>query len=247
MAEFGIPSKLINLARMTLETTYNQANIQNKPSDSFITNTGMRYGDSLSTVLFEITLGKVITVIHVNPGGAVFNGTRQILVYVDDTAILTRITNALNEVLEQMQVTSSSARLIMNTENTKYMQGCGWSGMVINGIAIGENNFEEVSSFKYLGSFLTGSNDSAVDIKEKNCSRQQMFLYPWKRPQSKIYIQENQNEYIYKTIIQPAVLFGSETWTVNREINNNSHVLRRESFMKELLLCKHAWHMANEI
>jgi hypothetical protein len=39
--------------------------------------------------------------------------------------------------------------------------------MVINGIAIGEKNFEEVSSFKYLGSLIMGSNDSAVDIKEK--------------------------------------------------------------------------------
>jgi hypothetical protein len=36
-----------------------------------------------------------------------------------------------------------------------------------NGIAIGEKSFEEVSSFKYLGSLLTGSIDSALDIKEK--------------------------------------------------------------------------------
>jgi hypothetical protein len=28
-------------------------------------------------------------------------------------------------------------------------------------------NFEEVASFKYLGSLITSSNDSAVDIKEK--------------------------------------------------------------------------------
>jgi hypothetical protein len=88
------------------------------------------------------------------------------------------------------------------------MQGCG---MVINGIAIGEKNFEEVSSFKYLSSLITGSNDSPVDIKEKNCCRQQMFLCPWMRPQSKMYIQENQNN------IQPAVVFSSETWTLTEK------------------------------
>jgi formylmethanofuran:tetrahydromethanopterin formyltransferase len=52
------------------------------------------------------------------------------------------------------------------------MQGCGRSGMEINGVAIGEKSFEEVSSFKYLRSLITGKNDSAVDIKGKNCCRQ---------------------------------------------------------------------------
>jgi hypothetical protein len=44
MAEFGIPSKLISLIKMTLETTYNKVKIQNKLSDSFMTNTDMRQG-----------------------------------------------------------------------------------------------------------------------------------------------------------------------------------------------------------
>jgi hypothetical protein len=47
------------------------------------------------------------------------------------------------------------------------VQGCGRSGMTINDIGMGEKSFEEVSSFKYLGSLITGSNDLAVDIKKK--------------------------------------------------------------------------------
>jgi hypothetical protein len=86
---------------------------------------------------------------------------------VGGIAILTRNANALNEVFEQMRATSSSSGLIINTEKTKYMQGCGRSGRVINGIAIGEKSFEEVSSFRYLRSLITGSNDSAVDIEKR--------------------------------------------------------------------------------
>jgi hypothetical protein len=92
-----------------------------------------------------------------------------------------------------MQVTSSSAGLIINTEKTKYVQGCG---MDINGIAIGETRFEEVSSFKYLGSLITGNNGSAVDINEQIAVGNRCFFTLASVLRAR-YIQENQNKYIY--------------------------------------------------
>jgi hypothetical protein len=53
-------------------------------------------------------------------------------------------------------------------------------------------------------------------------SRQQMFICPWKRPQSKIHIQEKIKTNIYKTISQPAVLFNSETWTLTEKSQQHS-------------------------
>jgi hypothetical protein len=58
------------------------------------------------------------------------------------------------------------------------MQHCGRSGMVINGIATGKKSFEGVSTFKYLGSVITGSNDSVVDIKEKITVGNRYFYDP---------------------------------------------------------------------
>jgi hypothetical protein len=51
MKEFGIPTKIINLTKMTLSDTLNKIKIQNKFSECFITNPGIRQGDSLSTTV----------------------------------------------------------------------------------------------------------------------------------------------------------------------------------------------------
>jgi hypothetical protein len=60
MKEFGIPAKLITLTKMTLSRTYNKVKIQNKLSGSFRTKYGIRQGDSLSTVLFNVGMEKVM-------------------------------------------------------------------------------------------------------------------------------------------------------------------------------------------
>jgi hypothetical protein len=60
MKEFGIPTKLINLTKMTLYETPNKIKIQNKLSECFITNRGIRQADSLSTLLCNIGLEKVM-------------------------------------------------------------------------------------------------------------------------------------------------------------------------------------------
>ena len=76
MREFDI-SEIVNLVKMTLRKTTNKFQIGGTLSDSFETASGLRQGDSLSTLLFNFTLEKIIQNITLSPRGTVFNGTRQ--------------------------------------------------------------------------------------------------------------------------------------------------------------------------
>src|SRR6202012_3149167 len=60
MEEFGFPRKLINLTKATLTDTKCKVLIQNILAASFDINTGLRQGDKLSTLLFNLALEKVI-------------------------------------------------------------------------------------------------------------------------------------------------------------------------------------------
>jgi len=88
MKEFEIPMKLVRLVRMTLTNTNSKVKIQGKLSLSFETTIGLRQGDSLSTLLFNLCIEKIIRNVRINQGRTIFNRTRQCLAYADDVVIL---------------------------------------------------------------------------------------------------------------------------------------------------------------
>jgi hypothetical protein len=64
---------------MILTNKKSKVKIQGKLSPSSDTVAGLRQGDSLSTVLFNLCTEKIIINIRINPEGTIFNGTRQSL------------------------------------------------------------------------------------------------------------------------------------------------------------------------
>lgn len=64
--EFGSRKKLINLTKATLTDTKCKVLIQNILSDPFDITTGLRQGDKLSTILFNLALEKVIRAMTIN-------------------------------------------------------------------------------------------------------------------------------------------------------------------------------------
>ena len=79
MGESNIPNKLVRLKWMTMENTKSQVRIQSDLADSTIAKKGLRQGDSLACLLFNLALEKVVrnnnnniylTAIGILPGGS---------------------------------------------------------------------------------------------------------------------------------------------------------------------------------
>ena len=214
MAEFGIPNKLINLTKMTLKVTNNQVKIQNKLTEQFSTHNGIRQGDSLSTLLFNIGLEKIIRNIELNPGGTIFSRSRQILGFADDVVLLARNTNNLEESLTQMQEIAIQAGLEINNNKTKYLNNA--PANIANDIELNGARYEQVQNFKYLGSTVTANNEMIVEINEKLASGNRCLRALNKIITSR-YISNKIKIRLYKTIIKPIVVYGSESWTLTEK------------------------------
>jgi len=64
---------------------------------------------------------KIIQNVRINPGGTIFNRTRQRLAYADDLVILRRTEGYIKRTLEEMAEITQQIGFQMNDTKTKYM------------------------------------------------------------------------------------------------------------------------------
>ena len=121
LTEFGIPSKLVRLIKMSLTETYSRVRVGKSVSDSFPFRNVLKQGDALSPVLFNFTLEYAIRRVQVNQDGLKPNGTHQLLAYADDLNILVGSIHTLKKNAEALVAATREIGLEVNADKIKYM------------------------------------------------------------------------------------------------------------------------------
>ena len=100
----------------------------------------------------------------------------------------------------------------MNETKTKYMINIQ-DGNKVKAIDLMGKKYEKVESFKYLESVMTSLNDTEIEVKSKIAlgSTRYYALGPILKRRS---ISQSIKIRLYKMIIRPTVIYGTETWTV---------------------------------
>lgn len=214
MHELQIPSKYIRMVRASIANSKGRVRIQNDLSNAFGISCGLRQGDGMSPLLFNIVLEWVIRKAQVNTRGTIVNKSTQILAYADDIDVVTRNIRDLERNFLEIQEAAGHMGLKINQSKTKYMK------MTSNpneepSIQIGQQVFENVKSFEYLGSTVTASNSVSEEIRKRiTAGNRGMFgLSSVFRSKE---LQRSSKIKVYKTLLRPAVLYGCEAWTLTQ-------------------------------
>lgn len=90
MKKFQFPHKLVNLVLISIMETFVRVRVGNTLADPITVNSGLRYDDSLSPILFNMVLEKVIKEMNIGPQKDIVLQDTSIglLVYADDILFL---------------------------------------------------------------------------------------------------------------------------------------------------------------
>jgi hypothetical protein len=75
---------------MTMSNTKCKVKLQNTLSKEFKVNGGLRQGDPLSPIHFNLAMEHAVRVIRTNPGGTINNRMTQIMSYADNVLLSAR-------------------------------------------------------------------------------------------------------------------------------------------------------------
>ena len=201
MVELNFPTKLIRLTKATLSTVLCCVKIQNSCSEYFETRQGLRQGDVLSQLLFNVVLEIIVRRAKLQTNGTIFNKLTQILAYADDIDIIGRSQAAVRDAYLALEREANKVGLKINENKTKYMIAAGTDRTIRDvgrGVAFGDKKFEVVKEFVYLGSLVTPNNDVSLEIQRRIQTANRCFFGLRKQLQSK-HLSRQTKYIIYKT------------------------------------------------
>lgn len=213
MLILGVPSKIVRLVDTTMRDSKSIVAIQNEQSEAFSINSGVKQGDALSTVIFNLVLEAVTR--KLNLRGLIDFNTSQLAAYADDIVITSRSKQSMINLGVTLEAESTQFGLEVNASKTKYLTSSRLPAPA-HDVIVGGNKIEGVNAFRYLGSNLNSLNVMEEEIKARLTSGNRCF-YACKRLLASKLLTLKSKLTIYKTLIRPVVTYACETWTLTQK------------------------------
>jgi hypothetical protein len=191
-------------------------------------NSMFKQGDPLSATLFSIAMDSVLKKMKLR--GNISTRLKQCTAYADDILITTRTKQAMIDTYVKLKNESLKYGLIVNVHKTKYLK-CTKKQDQPKFINIENKEFEQVKSFKYLGSTVNTDNTIEEEIKERITLGNKALFANKKMFQSKL-ISKMAKLKLYCSVIRPVVTYACETWTLKETITKRIMVFERKVLRK---------------
>ncbi|EYC38488.1 hypothetical protein Y032_0714g1764 [Ancylostoma ceylanicum] len=217
MESFGFDQGLIKLAQLLYANGRAAARIGDDWAE-FQVERGVRQGDSLSPLLFNVVLQYGLNNVPWQGRGLRLNGRLlSYLAYADDVVLIANNVTELTEMATALSDSASSIGLEINFAKTKWLHNQRGSRNSEEQIVLCGETIEKVEEFIYLGQLISCPRNPVKEIRRRiHIGRAIYFKYRTFLRAPRVAIQLKRKLVNY--CILPAVLYGCETWIWTKQV-----------------------------
>ncbi|EYC16752.1 hypothetical protein Y032_0032g2474 [Ancylostoma ceylanicum] len=215
---FGIEQDLIRVIQLLYANGTAAVKVGSRLAEINIQR-GVRQGDSLSPLLFILTLQCALNNIRGLGKGFRMNGTMlTYLAYADDVVLLAHDCEELQALADALVSETSRIGLAVNISKTKWMKNSrAATDMEEESIEVNGEKIERVVEFVYLGHLISSPRNPIKALQRRiQAGREAYFKYRMFLRSSSVAIRLKRK--LIHSCILPAVLYSCETWVWTREI-----------------------------
>ena len=222
LSSYGIPTKILNIIVGLYRSGKCRIVHRGKLGRWFTVDSGVKQGCVLSPLLFLIVLDWVMRKVNTGGRGIQWTLTERLedIDFADDLALLAQRAQDIEYSLRRLVKYAAQVGLKINVTKTKLIRintttSCT---LVVDGQTI-----EEIESFTYLGSILSGDGGAELDVNSRIRKARQAFISLnniWNSTQ----LTRNLKIRFFKTNCVSVLLYGCETWKMTSSIENQIQV-----------------------
>ena len=220
---YGIPHEFISAIKVLYTNSLSKILTSDGETSPFETLGGILQGDTLAPFLFIIVVDYVL---RVSVDNKTQDGVQLILKlstrhqtkfltdtdFADDIALISRSIKDAQELLLSLEQASNCVGLYLNESKTEYMFN-SHSDQINQGLhTLNGSALKQVDDYKYLGSYISSSQKDFQIRKGQAWAACNKLHSIWT---SKLSVDIKVKT--FKTIIEPILLYGSETWTLSKQ------------------------------
>ena len=232
----GINGKTYNIIRSMYSNNSFKIKFVNGLSKRFLSSCGVKQGDVLSPILFNLFIDDLVNKLNSFPSGASsINGfSINALLYADDIVLLANSKEALQTFLDIFDDYCTSWKLHMNADKSKVVVFNSKGKQFLNTFKCANCTFEIVNSYCYLG--ITFKHNGSLTHTSK------LMMEKAKKSQFKIKNTIGLDnpcsllEKLFDNLVTPVMLYWGELWGLTcAEKDTTPYEYLHLKFIKEFL------------
>ena len=216
----GIPAGIIGLMSGLYSDTESAVKCGGSISDFFPVTTGVRQGCVIAPTLFNVCMDWVLgrSVEGSSCGTSIGNFKLTDLDFADDAVIFAETLEVLELALEALHEETKPLGLKVSWTKTKIQDFGNLLGPDTQSVHVCGEDIEVVESFTYLGSAVHNTMESCGEVNRRLGMAYGVMDSLNKSIWRCRYLSRRTKVRVFKSLVLPVFLYGSETWTLSKAL-----------------------------